>query len=50
MWCGVVRKVIEEAWKLFSRDELPDAVPDSTLVTVQLNLARYLLLYDCFLI
>eukprot|EP00903_Cladosiphon_okamuranus_P006388 g6253.t1 len=36
-------KVIEEAWKTFSRDELPDAVPDSTLVTVQLNLARFFL-------
>lgn len=40
MRCGAVRKVIEEAWKMFSRDELPEAVPDSTLVAVQLNLAR----------
>lgn len=31
---------IEKAWKLFSQDELPEGVPDSTLVVVQLNLAR----------
>ncbi|CAM9697162.1 unnamed protein product [Ascophyllum nodosum] len=36
-------KVIEEAWKIFSREELPESVPDSTLVTVQLNLARFFL-------
>lgn len=41
MRCGAVRKVIEEAWKTFSRDELPEAVPDATLAVVQLNLARY---------
>lgn len=33
-------QVIEEAWDIFSRDELPDGVPDSTLIAVQLNLAR----------
>ncbi|CBN75936.1 TPR repeat-containing protein [Ectocarpus siliculosus] len=36
-------KVIEEAWKIFSRDALPDGVPDSTLAVVQLNLARFFL-------
>lgn len=32
--------MIEEAWKVFSRDALPEGVPDSTLAAVQLNLAR----------
>lgn len=34
-------KVIEDAWEVFSRAALPDGVPDSTLVAVQLNLARW---------
>lgn len=34
-------EVIEKAWKQFSREELPESIPDSTLVVVQLNLARY---------
>lgn len=34
------QEVIESAWKNFSRDELPDGIPESTLVVVQLNLAR----------
>ena len=33
-------RVINDAWKIFSRDELPDGVPDSTLLSVKLNLAR----------
>ncbi|CAN0075212.1 unnamed protein product, partial [Hapterophycus canaliculatus] len=37
------QQVIDEAWGIFSRDGLPDGVPDSTLVVVQLNLARFFL-------